>query len=156
MINNGWLKNAEELEQTMKDIEKYPLKIGITPERLAQSGSESGHQQALMCWSQQNLIKYPELKWLTAIPNGGYRDKITAGKLKAEGVKPGVPDLLLLVKRGKFACLWIEMKKPEVGKLSKEQKEWLDQAKSQGHAAWVCFGWEQARNALVNYLEHKE
>lgn len=127
----------------------------INPERLAQSGSESGHQQALMCWAQQNLIKYPELKWLTAIPNGGYRDKITAGKLKAEGVKPGVPDLLLPIRRGKYAILWIEMKKPIVGITSKVQDEWIAHLCSQNHAVSVCFGWEDARAALVNYLEWK-
>lgn len=127
----------------------------ISPEQLAKSGSESGHQQALLCWCNQNLIKYPELKWLTAIPNGGYRDKITAGKLKAEGVKSGVPDLLLPIKRGDYACLWIEMKKPNVGKTFKEQDEWIDRLRSEGHLVVVCFGWEAARNTLIYYLEWK-
>ena len=127
----------------------------INPEDLAKSGSESGNQQAVMCWAQQNLNKYPELKWLTAIPNGGYRDKITAAKLKAEGVKRGVPDLLLLVARGSYAALWIEMKKANVGKLTVEQSEWLAQAASQGHATRICFGWVAAVEALQSYLEIK-
>lgn len=127
----------------------------ITPEMLAKSGSESGNQQALLCWCNQNLIKYPELKWLTAIPNGGYRDKITAGKLKAEGVKSGVPDLFLPIRRSQFVALWIEMKKPDVGKTSKEQDEWIAHLRSQGHWVSICFGWEAAKYMLVKYLEWK-
>lgn len=132
----------------------------ITPEMLASRNTEHGHQAALMCWSQQNLDKYPELKWLTAIPNGGYRDKITAAKLKAEGVKSGVPDLCLLIKRGMYAALWIELKRPasegkKVGIVSSSQNEWIDHLITQDHAACICYGWEMARNMIIDYLEWK-
>lgn len=127
----------------------------ITPEQLAASGSESGNQQALLCWAQQNIAKYPELKWLAAIPNGGYRDIRTAGRLKAEGVKAGMPDLILAVRRANFAALWIEMKKVKVGKVTKEQNEWINYLRSQGHGAIVCYGWEGARAAIIQYLEWK-
>jgi len=33
-----------------------------------------------------------------SIPNGGKRNKATAGKLKAEGLQPGAPDLVILWK----------------------------------------------------------
>ncbi len=133
----------------------------ITPELLAKSNSEEGHGKALLCWAQQNIEKYPELKWLTHIPNGGYRDKITANNLKASGVKSGVPDYLLLVKRNKYACLWIELKKPvkdgkRAGIVSDEQKEWITQANESGHAAVVAYGWEHARDLIVFYLEMKD
>ena len=126
---------------------------------LASRGSESGNQQALLCWAQQNMKQYPELKWLFAIPNGGYRDKITAAKLKAEGVKSGVPDLCLLVRRGSHAAsLWIELKRPKsadksAGKARDSQNEWIMQARSQGHAAMICIGWEHARDMIISYLE---
>lgn len=74
----------------------------------------------------------PELRWLHAIPNGGYRDKATAGKLKAEGVKRGVSDMFLpLPMKGPivggsyqgqelqtftYAGLYVEMKRPRVEK----------------------------------------
>lgn len=127
----------------------------ITPERLAASGTEHGNQSAIMCWANLNIKQYPDLRWLAAIPNGGFRDKITAGKLKAEGVKSGLPDLVLLVRRGIYAALWIELKKPKVGRVSKEQFAWIEQAKSQGHAAVVCYGWESAALMLQQYLEFK-
>lgn len=132
----------------------------ITPEQLAKSGSESGNQQALLCWAQQNIKQYPELKWFFAIPNGGFRDIKTAGKLKAEGVKRGVPDLCLLVKRANFAALWIELKRPKsnkkrAGVVQDEQNEWIDYLRSQGHGAIVCYGWEGAKAAIIQYLEWK-
>lgn len=137
--------------------------VKITPELLAKSNSEEGHGKALLCWCADNIEKYPELKWLTHIPNGGYRDKITANNLKASGVKSGVPDYLLLVKRNKYACLWIELKRPDLipkingkGGVSNEQKNWLNQALKSGHYANVCYGWEHARDLIVFYLEMKD
>ncbi len=137
----------------------------ITPESLAKSGTEDGHQSALFCWAQINQSIYPQLKWLFAIPNGGYRDKITAGKLKATGVKSGVPDICLPVavtkyypnSHGHFGGLYIELKRPDsVGKkagfVSIEQHEWLNFLKSQGYAVHVCYGWENARDRIVEYL----
>lgn len=39
--------------------------------------------------------QYPQLsKLLFAVPNGGFRNKATAGKMKAEGVVAGVSDIL--------------------------------------------------------------
>lgn len=132
----------------------------ITPEDLAKSGTEHGNQAAILCWANQNIKRYPELKWLAAIPNGGYRDKITAGKLKAEGVKSGIPDLLLLVRRGIYAALWIELKRPKTvkkraGVASGKQDEWIEQARSQGHAACVCIGWLHAVAIIEEYLKWK-
>ncbi len=132
----------------------------INPEMLAKSGSEHGHQAAVMCWANKNIVKYPDLKWLTAIPNGGMRDKITAAKLKAEGVKSGVPDLLLLVARGSYAALWIELKRQKSegkssGAVGIEQVNWIKQAQLSGHAAAVCYGWISAVEVLQSYLELK-
>ncbi len=122
----------------------------ITPEQMAQSGSESAHQKALFVWAQQYAI--PELKWLFAVPNGGARDKITGARLRAEGVKPGLPDIGLMVARGNYQMLWIELKKPNVGKLSVAQSEWLSQASKCGHYSAVCYGWENARDVILRYL----
>ena len=65
-------------------------------------------QTCVMEWAEGQLIQHPELKMLYAIPNGGARNAITGALLKAEGVKPGVPDLCLPVARGKYHGLYIE------------------------------------------------
>ncbi len=124
-----------------------------SPERYTLGGSEDSHQIALMIWAQTVTKLHPELKWMFAIPNGGSRHKAEAGKLKAMGVKAGVPDIFLPVSRGSQAGLWIELKKPVVGKVSSEQNEWLEYLRTQGYAAAICYGWTEARDIILNYLK---
>ena len=57
------------------------------------TSSESQEQKALFQWAGLAEQKYPELKLLHHIPNGGIRDIRTAANLKKEGVKRGVPDI---------------------------------------------------------------
>lgn len=69
-------------------------------------------------------VQYPKLHGrLFAVPNGGRRDATTAAKLKAEGVVPGVADLVLLVSNRDYGALLIEMKTPK-GRQSDSQKKW--------------------------------
>ena len=67
----------------------------ITPEQLAACGSESGHQKALFCWAALNIATYPQLKWLYAVPNGFFSTPGQKAKMKAEGLRDGVPDVVL-------------------------------------------------------------
>ena len=131
----------------------------ITPEQLAKD-SEDSHQLALLCWCALNYNKYPELKWLHHSPNGGSRDKREGAKFKAMGVKPGFPDLCLLVKRGAWSGILIELKVPKLkgtknGGASQEQLDWGAHLLSNGFGFKVCHGWEEARDMLIQYLEWK-
>lgn len=127
--------------------------MSMSPEQLAKSGSEHGHQVAVFVWVRANVRKEPLLDWLFAIPNGGQRNAATAGRLKAEGVKSGVPDLMLPVPRKNYAGLFIEMKKLD-GKLDKNQKDvWIPFLTGQHYYVGVCYGWEQAVDCLKWYLE---
>lgn len=113
---------------------------------------------------QQNLFKaiaymqntYPELKWLYHVPNGGLRDIRVAKKLKAEGVKSGVPDLVLPIPRYPFHGLYIEMKKTKGGRVSKDQREWLDFLKEQNYMVEVAKGCDEALEILMEYLKLPE
>lgn len=95
---------------------------------------------------------WPELRWLFAVPNGGARARKTAADLKAEGVKPGVPDYLMPVQRGGFVGLAIELKRLDGGRTSAEQREWLAHLQGQGWYAVVCRGWEEAWGVVRDYL----
>lgn len=114
--------------------------------------NEAGAQETLFQWVGYQQRKYPELKLLYHIPNGGKRDVRTAVNLKRQGVKAGIPDLHLPVARGGYHGLYIELK---VGsnKATNYQKEWLAELTKQGYLAVVCYGWQQAAEQLVNYLE---
>ena len=74
--------------------------------------TEAQHQAAVFKWSQLPDVRqrYPELKLLHHIPNGGRRDPVEAKHLKQQGVKSGVPDLCLPVARRDYHGLYIEMK----------------------------------------------
>ena len=56
---------------------------------------EHDQQVLLFRWASH----YRELDCMYAIPNGGHRDVRVAARLKAEGVKAGVPDICLPIPR---------------------------------------------------------
>lgn len=116
--------------------------------------SEHSEQVALMEWATLVRSQRPELDFLYAVPNGGFRQPATARKLKAEGVKPGVPDLCLPVSRSGFHGLYLEMKATD-GRLSEIQVRWLTALRSNGYAACVAYSFDQARQILVDYLEDR-
>jgi len=118
--------------------------------------TEAQHQAALMKWTQQAGVraKYPELKFLFHVPNGGARNPIEGKHLKAAGVKRGVPDLMLPVPRGVYHGLWIELK-TDKGKASPEQEWWIAELRKNGYAAEVRRGWKEAVGLLVKYLEEQ-
>lgn len=113
---------------------------------------ESEEQKALFEWAALMEGKHPELHLLFAIPNGGLRHKATAGRLKAEGVKSGVPDICLPVARKGFHALYIELKRVKGGRASAEQSTWIEALNEQGYFAEVCHGWDSARRVIEWYL----
>lgn len=128
----------------------------ITPEQIAKSNTEHAHQAAVFCWCSTHLEEYPELEWYHAIPNGGERDIITAGKLKAEGVKSGVSDTFLPVKRGEYSGLYIEIKKPgKINQVSERQAAFGVFVQSQGFAFVVLDHWKLVVKTLIEYLNYK-
>lgn len=126
--------------------------------RLKKSGvpPESWEQQQVIKWSQQPSIRqaYPELAMLYHIPNER-ADKVQAAILKAMGVKKGVPDLHLPIPSGNYHGLYIEMKAVD-GKPEDEQIWWLEHLKANGYACTVCYGWQQATEVLLWYMNLKQ
>ena len=113
---------------------------------------ESEEQVMVMNWAKLQMGKYPELRLLYHVPNGGYRNEFEAVNLKKQGVKSGVPDLTLPVARGGYFGLYIELKADEKGKVSKNQEEWIKALRDQGYRAGVCYGADQAISVIKKYL----
>ncbi len=110
--------------------------------------SEHQDQKALIDWTELKGFPY---NLIFAIPNGGLRRKAVAGKLKAEGVKAGVPDLFLPVPRKGFHGLFIELKIGK-NKPTKLQLEKFEELTNQGYLVVLCYGWQSAMEAIENYL----
>ena len=117
--------------------------------------TESEEQQLLMQWANANTKKYPELWGLMAVPNGGHRSKRTAGRMKAEGVKAGYPDLALDVARGGFWGLRVELKRERrsLSRISDRQTAWHTFLLEQGYAVHICHGWRAAAAVIETYLQ---
>lgn len=114
--------------------------------------SEAQEQKALFEWAAYNVRRYPALELMYHIPNGGSRNPIEAHNLKAQGVKPGVPDICLPVPRMHYTALYIELKRRSGGRVSDAQRGWIAALNRVGCRAVVCYGWEEARDAILEYL----
>lgn len=116
---------------------------------------EEAEQAALFEWAAYKAGQCPELAFMFHIPNGGLRNKATAARLKAAGVKPGVPDIFLPVTRGNHAGLFVEMKYGS-NKPTKEQQKYFDMLRREGYAVEVCYSCEEAIQAITAYLRGRK
>jgi len=86
-----------------------------------------------------------------AVPNGGGRALVTGIRLKAEGVKAGVPDITI-VHNGRY--IGIEVKKPKTetpkGKLSAIQKAMINCIQRAGGEVHVVYGVEDVEKIIKN------
>jgi hypothetical protein len=146
--------------------------VWLTPDKYAETPTEHAQQTALFMWAAlpETLKLYPSLKYMFAIPNGGLRMPAIANRLKAEGVKSGVPDVFLPVPltiehRGTHGMvswtnctgLFIEMKRPGTmdqreGIVSDAQYNFMDFLARVGYVTAVCYTFEDARNTIIAYL----
>lgn len=116
------------------------------------SMSEHDEQVALMKICKLHEKKYQGLELIHSIPNGGARHIAVAKKLKAEGQRPGVPDLFLPVPKGNAHGLYIELK-AKGGRVSDAQRNMMECLHKQGYAIMVAYGFESAWSGIKNYLE---
>ena len=115
--------------------------------------SEEENQRLVVSWSRLAANITPELSLLFHIPNQRMCKVALAVRLKALGVKAGVPDLFLPVPRGKYHGLFIEMKSAK-GSMSPEQKVFCCQAIKQGYAYICCKSGKDGIQTLQNYLDN--
>jgi hypothetical protein len=109
---------------------------------------------------QAALIKELELRLpavaalIYHVPNGGHRHKLVAIKLKGQGVKTGVPDLVLPMARGGYFGLYLEFKAtaPNDAAVSASQHAWIRRLNEQGYLAIVCRGHFDAMEQIRAYL----
>lgn len=113
--------------------------------------TERAEQVAVFQWIDASIGKYPALLNAFHPPNGGHRHIGVARKMKAEGVKRGVPDIILLYPSHLFHGLAIEMK-IKGNYPTKEQKEWMARLKRVGYQVNLCYSAEEAIFVLKDYL----
>ncbi|UPT53343.1 VRR-NUC domain containing protein [Synechococcus phage Ssp-JY38] len=130
--------------------------MALTPDQIVgKSKTEHSIQTAFFAWVA--IVKHAEARWLHAIPSGGERNAIVAGRMKAEGVRKGIWDVSLPVAKGGYHGLYIEFKRPEHrnrknGGLTDEQVEFGAHCHAQGYRMRVCYTWREAAATLCEYL----
>ena len=113
--------------------------------------SEDTEQINVVSWAGWNMNRYPELKWLFHVPNGGSRNRAEAVKFKQMGVKAGVSDLQLPYPKGSYCGLFVEMKFGN-NRQQDTQKEFLADMAAAGHFVATCYSAEEAIKAIEEYL----
>lgn len=109
--------------------------------------SEEAEQVAVIDYLRYRNIPH----WHT--PNEGYRRPAYARKLKAQGVRAGVPDITIPLARCGYNHLYIEMKRRKGGRVSQAQQEMLDLLNSLGSLAVVCNGAGEAIEVIQKYVK---
>ena len=87
-----------------------------------------------------------------AVPNAAKRSPKLCMMMKAEGLKSGVPDIFLPLAKKNYHGLFIEMKSQK-GKVSDAQNEYMDYLRSNGYHCAICYGFEEAKKAILEYLK---
>lgn len=129
--------------------------VGSDLARRLPHGTEAGEQATVMGWVRAQTHHWPELGWFFAVPNGEYRSIVTARRLKEQGVRAGIPDLVLPSPRAEgtrlYHALFLEMK-TQTGRVAPEQRACLEFLTSEGYCARVCWGCDAAIELLDWYL----
>jgi hypothetical protein len=108
---------------------------------------ESREQQRVAYWLRAAGI------FFCAIPNGGFRNRFEAGRMKAEGVTAGAPDILIFdpPEVGVFCGVALELKRRKGGRVSEEQRAFLQQLGQIGWLTVVANGAEEAFAELTRF-----
>jgi len=115
--------------------------------------SEHTEQAAVFQWAKLREGQYPALKLMFAVPNAGKRSPGAAAYYLAEGLKSGVPDILLPISyQYPYNGLAIEMKDGK-NKPTPKQKEWLQMLADAGWRTEVCYSQEEAKAVIKDYLK---
>lgn len=122
------------------------------PQKRAHSSPEGKIQAECFQWFWNDFPQYRKLLFHVANENDRADSNAIQGAIrKAMGVVSGVSDLILLVPKGRFHGLCIEMK-DEKGTQKDQQKEWQALVEAQGYRYEVCRSLAQFKEIIKDYF----
>ena len=139
----------EHLALTQKLHLKSVLGLEKRWHKMIKSLIPTEHQEQSLVIQYCNLKKIP----IFHIPNGSYKSLTARVKAKKEGLKSGIPDLMIPVANKNYHGLFIEMKRVKNSKVSVHQKQWIELLNKQGYKAIVCYGNNEAIKEIENYIK---
>ena len=110
--------------------------------------TEAEEQEELVAWGDAQGIV------IVHIANERKCTAYVAGQLLRQGMRKGFPDNLIPIARGGFHGLFIELKraKKSLSKKSPEQREWVKKLNAAGYKAVFCYGAEEAKKVILEYI----
>ncbi len=124
--------------------------------------TEHEEQTKLFIWRDETMKMQTDprlklaLRWTHAIPNGYYKSMNMRMKAKREGVMSGILDVLIPSpefgkRNAEYHGLYIEMKRTG-GKVSDNQRAFMDYLDIVHYKHGLCFFWQEAAQMIVDYL----
>lgn len=112
-------------------------------------------QTSIFDWARYQRVKEGGFlyDYMTASPNGGTRNLIEAVNLKRSGVSAGFPDVSILIARGKWHGMFLEIKRHSKSPVSKKQYVWLSRLLDAGYYAEVGCGFDECQNLIESYVK---
>lgn len=139
--------DVRALNAELQDIVPTPSQRPAT----GRNQGEDAMQIELFSLIDAAIPETPALLMAYHVPNGGARSAAVGGRLKAMGVRRGVPDVAFDAPRGPFHGLRIELKMPG-RKQTPEQIAWADRLRAEGYLYLVCYSAAAAFRAFRFYL----
>lgn len=134
--------NTEEFDDFIK--EQYDIKGEVTPIKIMNAKKktdiplEKDEQKRLCKWLKDNKIGH----WANGLGVKLDYDVKYIASLKSQGHYPGIVDMTILLGNGKVC--YVELKRQKGGRISEEQKKWIDYLNKNGYPAKVCNGCDEA------------
>ena len=119
---------------------------------MKRNDQEHQDQVALFKWMGKAVAFIPQLAVAYAIPNAARRSPRQGARMKAEGLRAGVPDICIPAPIGKYCGLYIEMKAGK-NKPTEAQLHWIEALGIVGHRVEVCYGEQAAKDIILNYFK---
>lgn len=137
-------KSRAQLDTERKQKEKFWLDAGMC---------YNEHEVQRNFFIELEARGIPERSVIHAIPNGSFRTKKTAARLKAEGVRAGVLDVFVPVARCGYHGLYIEFKYG-TNKMTEEQNTFASRVQRQNYDVRIFYNGKTAANYLQQYLNN--
>ncbi len=115
---------------------------------------EEWEQEQVFKWILSNQIREPKLQLAYGTLNGVRLAPRLRSKMKAQGNRKGVHDIVLPAKShcGRYPGLYLELKRLKGGRVSEDQKRYHQLIKEQGYKSVVCRGHFEAIQKIDAYL----
>ena len=143
---NRYENKREKARKDGDEPEPEPVKKRKTKSKNPEEWTEAQIQRAIA-----NVLDRLNISWCH-VPNEGKRNKIAGNMLRAAGLKSGVPDILIFSKapsKPQARGTAIELKRSKGGRVSDNQKDWLEKLDECDWHTAVCHGYD----ATIKELE---